>query len=715
MHRRILLALLLIAAATLANAASLQFGPALTAADLPAGEADTYTIVVNGWAHNGETEVIAMRHNHVTWTTARMSVRTDGTVDPNNVQVLPADFAVAAAAMGDGMMIVSYGNAGTLQHVDRAGRLLASAPLTIEPDLYSMQLVCNDSRCIARAPTAAVLVDAAGQLVKNLPPVNVAAATPNGFLVAHDKVLDLIDNDGAVLLSQPAPRVQDVFFDGSRYVVVAEGAKLNDLQVWSVNPATGSTTAPVTIATGTPEGIAVVALAWNGSSYLLLGVDGPRYYEENPRPSRLVTMRLSRTFEAIDSTAQFLTSSDRLLYDRPVPVGVPGGFRLIFTGTFSTLRTAFVSEADGSVTPPLPGGKPAIIDRMSQVAELPAASRSGILSVWTETAADVMHLRAARVSRTGVRVDAVPATLGANAVIAHVATASDGEGYLVSWLESDRSSSAVSWHAALIDGGGGVQQLTLDRSVPLGPVSVEFLGGAYQLAVCDSGSGVAATVSPSGALLFHGSVYTGLRVYDSDYAQALFDGRRMLLLIAARSGLIRVMKDVSTGAVSQETLFPATYPFFFREPSLARDGSGYLIFIGRGDAIGSDELQLLMRLNGDGVLERQPVILTRGSSGFRQRLTVIDGQWCAAWEEPQTVGTTYYRALSIAAFNPLTLIAAPADHLGPQLSDSDLVPGYGGEALLVGNAVVPIASGFAWQANVRVAHLGATLPRAVRR
>jgi len=87
MHRRLVLTLLLLVSATVAGAAPLQFGPPLTAADLPAGEADASTNVVSGWAQNGEAEVIAMRHAHTQWNTTRMRVRKDGTADPNRLQL----------------------------------------------------------------------------------------------------------------------------------------------------------------------------------------------------------------------------------------------------------------------------------------------------------------------------------------------------------------------------------------------------------------------------------------------------------------------------------------------------------------------------------------------------------------------------------------------------------------------------------------------------
>jgi hypothetical protein len=278
MHRRIILALVFIAAATLANAASLQFGPALTAADLPEGEADAFTSVVAAWPRSGgETELVAMRHNQTPWATTRMRVRADGTVDPNDVRVLSADYTVAAAAMGDGIMLLSdYLGSGTLRRVDRSGALLATAPLTIASDLYNTSLRCNDSRCIVRTPAGSVLVDAGGRLVANLTRAGAVAAATDGFLVAHDKTLDLIGNDGIVRVSLAAPgNVYALLFDGSRYVAAGDGAKRSDIQLWSIDPATGDASAPVTIASGIFDDLGNTALAWNGSAYLFQAVDYP--------------------------------------------------------------------------------------------------------------------------------------------------------------------------------------------------------------------------------------------------------------------------------------------------------------------------------------------------------------------------------------------------------------------------------------------------------
>lgn len=686
-----------IAAPTLL-ASTLQFGSSLTLADLRPGEPEQVERVFNAWAENGETVAIVSRNLRGRWEAGRRTIHRDGTADAAAFVPLPIPQSPFNAAPFRNGMLAAWSVAGGVvaAPLDRNGTLLAQPlPIPIGISASSFPIVCNDTRCMI---DGRVIVDGRGSVVKMLGNAGIATAGKDGFLVAFSNRVDLLDNDGAVK-STHAGGAYTAVFDGDRYVVLPRQTTVSgDLALVAVDASSGawSTPAPV-VPRETFAGSTVNAtLVWNGSSYLLTMLLSPA--------TSLVTSRISHSFAPIDAQPRKQGSDIPWLSDIRF-AAAPEGFRLLWSNEGSRLRTALLGASDGSLAPSLPAGQPVLRDVASQIAAAAAASRAAILGVYIENDGDHVRLRAARVGRDGVRLDAAPLALDADGVFSPVAAASDGDQFLVVWKATRGfGTPAGTLFGTIVGVTGSARTFTIDNNVPWQSayLNVEYINGAYQVALGGNDTKLY-TIGGDGAVLLRTSIAVAATA-------ATFDGRHVLATWSDGTGFWTASADVPGGTVLRANVLRVFPPTSYERAALLRNGQGYLALLPYfdGTTTATRSQRWLVHLSHDGFLENvdASAVIGSGPSTTLTGLVRVDGVPHATYSEGivRDAADGNPNMLAIVPFNAATLENTAPMQLGDELY-GNLVAGWNGEGLLIVDAGVPAASGSASQMTVRVAHV----------
>jgi hypothetical protein len=697
-------ALLAFIAAPTLLASTLQFGPSLTLADLRPGEPEQVERVFNAWAENGETVAIVSRNLRGRWEAGRRTIRRDGTADPAAFVPLPIPQSAFNAAPFRNGMLAAWSVAGGIvaAPLDRNGTLLAQPlPIPIGISASSFPIVCNDTRCMI---DGRVIVDGRGSVVKMLGGAGVATAGTDGFLVAFSNRVDLLDNDGAVKSSH-AGGAYAAAFDGDRYVALPkQTTAAGDLALVAVDASNGvwSAPAPVVPRDAVVGSTVNATLVWNGANYLLSMLLSPA---SNPAgATSLVTSRISHSFAPIDAQPR-KQGSDIPWLSAIRFAAAPEGFRLLWSNEGSRLRTALLGASDGTIAPSLPAGQPVLRDVASQIASAAAAGRSAILGVYIENDGDHVRLRAARVGRDGVRLDAAPLALDADGVFSPVAAASDGDQFLIVWKATRGfGTPAGTLFGTIVGVTGSARTFTIDNNVPWQSVylSVEYINGAFQVALGGNDTKLY-TVGGDGTVLLRASIAVAATA-------AMFDGKHVLATWSDGTGFWTASADVPGGTVLRANVLRVFPPTSYERAALLRNGQGYVALLPYfdGTTTANRYQRWLVHLTRDGFVENvdASAVISSGPSTTLAGLVRVDGVPHATYSEGivRDAADGNPNMLAIVPFNAATLDNTAPMQLGDELY-GNLVAGWAGEGLLIVDAGVPAASGSASQMTVRVAHV----------
>ena len=642
----------------------------------------------------------------------------------------------------EGDVHVGYGM--KVAQLDRKGALL-SQPNEIQVPGFTgsdMRVVCNDEYCLVRVGDRGFLVGENGYVVNSYDSYMLATAAGKDDFFAERCLSRLIKDGettysacstqllgeyGAIVKVGPRERpVHDVLFDGTRYVILTAAGAPGQFEIDTLDPSSG---ARATAWIGPSAASALVPaesslrgrLTWNGSMYLITATVAPAHTLPGywTKPNWLATMRLTPSFAALDPVPVKIASdvheSSALTFwdgTRFEVAGTPDGFRIVWNQfSISRVRTHFVRN-DGAVLPADLRGGVLLRDHVSQVARTAAAGRASILAIWSED--DGVHewLRAARVTRDGVRLDAQPLTLARDPHVDSAFAASDGEGFLVIWNEQE-SWTSTNGHliGATIDAGGNVRWFSIrDGFIGLDNVSVDFVDGAYRVALVDWKESEALTISRDGLIVQRESF--GDPALQAPFRSAqLFDGSNMLV-VQGLTGLMGATKAVPSGKVQARQLLPSDGQQFFDQPALARDGDSVLVFF--SSSPGSS--RRLMRLSWKGELKALADGFFGGGRTWQSPSIVrVDGVWYASVIDSDYATNGAAREYRIVMrVDPVLMYGYGQIEMPSSFFASRFLAGWNGEGLLLYDSEVDVASGLASQATVRVVHTVPAHGRAVR-
>jgi hypothetical protein len=696
----VLLVLLFSSLTSTLPAASLQFGPNFTFSDPEPGQPGDGYEVLTAWVENGQPVVIIQRFKLGLWRTFRAQVRGDGTVDNGSVIALnlPPGTAAIDRRGNELFAVVRTDDAQSslvAARLDTMGRMLSPAPKLIAPGLsatYRLAVTCNATQCFVVADHVGLLLDADGNVIKKPTGMGfLAAAGDRSFLVQSCLVtctVDLLDENGTAKSTlKSAVPMRDAIYDGNRFVVLfgTDGPVYpnppNFLKMSTVDPVTGSWSTPRIIY---PYLLSTVnaRLAWNGSMYAVAMIAYPYPTVSPIVPEHWVqTLRIGRDLVPLDAQPRRVTTDT--WSDAPLRfIGTADGFLLICPALHMPGDWTSFIRNDGTIDPAPPSVTPLLRDVASQTIVAGASSRASRLAMWTENDGQVIRLRAARRARTGELLDVKALTL-ANAVnILHVSATSDGDAFLVAWIESLGGGPI---RAALIDAAGTIRAVPLDNKVDAISVEVSFENGAYHLTAVTSHDAVEAfTVSSAGALLLHDRVDI-TRPSSLEAVTAAFDGRR-IAAAWAHGSLWTTVKDVQNSAMPAPREVMHSGALSYTNLAIRPDGAGgYLLLYPQTHQISfpdRDE-RSLVRLSPDGeLLPETNRLLDTGLFTINLSLLRIGGNWYATWNDGTYSLETGNRSFQVfVPFDGATLNPGRAIEV-PDLDGKWLVPGWN-EALLL--------------------------------
>lgn len=639
-------------------AATLHLGAPLPVADLQPGDPATWDRVMAAWTDAQGVNVAVGRLTPEHFEVVRMTIRKDGSADPNALDVYPIPVRQSGVGrIGDDLMAAWLSNDGTVlaQRITRDGRPL-TATVPVPFGLSPQRVLCSDTTCFVDAHSGGVFIDGNGNSIGRPPGrIDDIVASPAGFLTFDivARAVTVRDRRGAALTTIDIPDdVAQLSWDGTRYLVATETYQDFNLSITGIDPISGSaSTRTINLGMFFDH----VRLGWNGTQYLLNFNTMMGY----------VVMRLDASLRPIDTAPIPIAMGYQ--YDWPVIVGTQDGFRILFddTNAMTTmlLRTAFVRN-DGTV---IPGAQPVIKDRASQKSLAAAESRSAILGVWGEG----HNVFAARMRRDGSPLDAAPIAVGTAST--PVRAASDGDGFLIAWDK----------RALLIDGDGRTAAIDLPVADRLQYASLEFTNGAYQLAVFGNCRVTGVTILPTGAVTQ--VVPVPIDCPDSSNNAVAFDGRHIVALWLRANHLRSIAKDTVSGTVTGDDLLEYTGPYL-PTMAFARDRETLLMFYQLSTVSSHAVYVNRMGLDGRFILP-QPVVT---SWNYADSIIRIGDTWFLA-----------ANGRTLTPFNPFTfvggdLITLSTDYL------SSVCPGFYGEALYAGTRDVPVASGWATQMFIRI-------------
>jgi hypothetical protein len=664
-----------------------RLGAQLTFADLRPGAPSANDMLQAAWSDNGGAVAIVLREKMGQRQLVRIRVRADGTPDAgSNLELrVPVGSGAVFARAGRGILGVWYDrltDAMYASRVDTTGILeVSNARVLAQGFQYTSTPICDESRCLVSVGAGILLLDFDGTPRGTLPGGFSVVAGRHEFLVtrcglAADCRIELFDDTGAVKSSRPG-RLEQAMFDGTRFVEMSRGPQ-GEIIARTIDAATGAPSAPIRLAT-LPEA-EHLNLAWNGSVYALSMTIRPRF----PFPCACdttpwtATMRFDRDLAPFDREPRKLTDTDS--YDTPSVVGVDGGFIVFSRGLDADARQRIrVLHNDGTLTP-TPGAGTLLFDDglVSQFAATAAASPDAILGVWVEMPGDGMHLRAARVTRDGTRIDRVPLEISSARILGNVVAASDGSSFAVAWVEVDNPATDGRLVIAVIDPSGNMRKGVVDPFIRAWRTpTVTFANGAFQLALPMDFGVEAVTFTASGEVLRRERISAPV----AGNCVASFDGRRLIAIWDWYDNhtLTELVKDFPGPAAEIRNLISAGRIGNF---TLEHDaGDGYLLLLNAYGTAG--DASYAVPLSARGELIGEPFAHPVGLGRFYGLSLVRAGaEWIASWTDSDT------RSVAVV-IDGMTLQAGPRLPLplGPEYA-ARVVAGWK-DAILIANIAVP--------------------------
>jgi WD40 repeat protein len=703
MLRIIVLALTLPLAAFDALAQPLRFTPEYTLADLREGEpaATAVESLMNVWTGSDGQPIVVLRYGLFDARIVRARINPDGDADMGTLRTdLMLNLLTVAPSGSGAVEIWSNGFSTFATRLDPGGDEIFGGQMISTGATDTAKLACNVVRCIASLGGSPVLMTSDGILLSGLGiDFTVAAAGDTGFLVVEHCLTDLcpltlFDNSGAIKNSATPPyKVQDIVFDGTRYVALSADDNGN-VYLTSINATTGVLAAPVKIVHLPPELASVQGrLAWNGSTIGIALLLSPSNGSISGK-TWVAALRSDSSFAPAGSLAQLITTDTT--FDTPWITNTTDGFVILWNaGSTLRVRTSTMNN-DGAIVPEPPASTPLFHAAVSQFVSTAAASRSAYLGIWSEHDGEQFSLNAARLTRFGARLDAKPLSITHGTSATNVVAASDGDNFLVAWIDADEN-----LFIARIDSAGHVVTTPVDMHLSaFSRMSLSFQRGAYQLGVVAPDGIEAVTISAGGTVLARDR---SVLATDTDGHDVYFDGQRVIAVWSSSNVIHGAVHDIGGAPPVVFDIVPAKGTSSLHDVAVRPDGNGGYFLLYTDDAGGGSatRVSLVLRsLTHDGRATGTPQ--TIGHTRFASGLTLlqIGGAWHASWlEYPSSIDGLHNRI--IQPFNGGPPLSIPVD-----LFDSPIVPGFQGEALLLRNAPVSFKPfpqlGPASQATIRV-------------
>jgi hypothetical protein len=325
---------------------------------------------------------------------------------------------------------------------------------------------------------------------------------------------------------------------------------------------------PVASPTGGSQNSA--SIAFDGTNYLVVWSD-----HRDLDTSWLYGARVDRSGKVLDPTGFRIVENA----DGPSVIFGGGQFLVTWMSNASTFSCARL-DANGKLLDP----SPIPLAQTTYTTASPGVAWNGteFFVAWEDWRNNQADIYGARISKSGAPLD--PAGIAiATAKGGHRApkVASDGSGFLVTWMEDCRTGGRCTF-AARVSGDGKLldpqtSEVSSNAHDQYYPV-VCFDGGNYQLAWEDIDSSGAtangmrgALVSPAGAVVA-GNLVLSATSTDSSLASACSQGGA---LVAWRGGTTRV--DATGRALDPGGLLVPPQTVYGVQPTVGSDGTNYLV------------------------------------------------------------------------------------------------------------------------------------------